>query len=734
MNKILLFILLPCYTFAQIDSTDIIVKQMMVKQKIVGLSLAIIKSGKPVINKGYGLANVELNVPVTPETVIRLGSLSKQFFTTAIMKLMEEGKLSIEDSVHKFFPDAPETWRPITIKNLMTHTSGLQRESPIYENNKIQSDIDIIKAAYKLPLNFKTGEKYEYCNLAYFMLAEIIKNVSGTPWQDYIHDKLFIPAGMFNSYVTDFYKIIPNRANGYMHTKDNLINATAMYAIRPSGGFLSTSTDMIRWEKAIGEKKIILKNDNWEKLWQPFIKTSDKANSKEHYGFGWVIDEYKGHKLIVHGGANIGFRSVFTRFVNDGFSIIILTNTDEANPRAIANALADYNFRQAEQNVVDNTNIPQSNIKTGAEQTEKYVPYMKNKRVAILANPTTIIGNKHLVDSLILRGINIVKVFGPEHGFRGNASNGEVVVDEKDPSTKIKIISLYGAKRKPSKQDLSDVDIVIFDIQDVGCRFYTYINVLRDVMEACAENNKEVLILDRPNPNGYLVDGPVLDMNLKSGIGQFPIPIAHGMTIGEFAQMINGEQWLPNKQQCKIKIISVKNYDHDMEYILPVNPSPNLNTAQSIALYPSTCLFEGTFLNHGRGTYFPFTIIGSPNLKDKFQFSFTPVGLKGMSETPLYKNEVCYGMDLRQYDGTQLRKSKRINLEWMIDLYKAFPEKEKFFDRTQSNQIGNIDFLAGVYEFKNQISNGQTIKQIQNSWEPKLSKYKVMRKKYLLYD
>ncbi len=319
---------------------------MMEKQKIVGLSLAIVKNGEAVVNKGYGLANVELNVPVSSESVIRLGSVSKQFFTTAIMKLVEEGKLSIEDSVHRFFPDAPETWRPIKIKHLMSHSSGLQRESPAYDNFKIQADIDIIKAAYSLPLVFKTGEKYQYCNLAYFMLAEIIKQVSGMPWQDYIHDKLFVPAGMHNSYLTDFYRIIPNRAEGYMHKRDTLINATAMFAIRPSGGFLSTSSDMIKWEKAIGEEKIILAKDNWEKLWQPFIKTSDRANSKEHYGFGWLIDEYKGHKLIVHGGSNIGFRSVYARFVNDGLSIIILTNTDEANPRAIANALADYYFRK----------------------------------------------------------------------------------------------------------------------------------------------------------------------------------------------------------------------------------------------------------------------------------------------------------------------------------------------------------------------------------------------------
>ena len=346
MHKLLFLLFLPVLSFAQTDSTDIIVKQIMEQQKITGLSLAVIKNGQTVTNKGYGLANVELNIPVNAETVIRLGSVSKQFFTTAIMKLMQDGKLHIEDSVHKFFPDAPETWRPITLKNLMSHTSGLQREGPAYDNFKIQPDIDIIRSAYQLPLVFKTGEKYQYCNLAYFMLAEIITRVSGMRWEDYIDQQLFKPAGMHNSYLTDFYRIIPNRANGYMHTHDTLLNATAMYAIRPSGGFLSTSSDMIKWEKAISEEKIILKKENWEKLWQPFIKTSDKTTSKEYYGFGWAIDEYKGHKLIMHGGANTGFRSVYARFINDQLSIIILTNTEEANPRVIANALADYYFRK----------------------------------------------------------------------------------------------------------------------------------------------------------------------------------------------------------------------------------------------------------------------------------------------------------------------------------------------------------------------------------------------------
>ncbi|MEO6547222.1 MAG: DUF1343 domain-containing protein [Ferruginibacter sp.] len=375
-----------------------------------------------------------------------------------------------------------------------------------------------------------------------------------------------------------------------------------------------------------------------------------------------------------------------------------------------------------------------TNIITGADQTELYIDYLKNKRVAVLANRTTIIGNKHLVDSLVSRGINIVKIFGPEHGFRGNASNGAIVSNENDPATGIPVISLYGNKHVPSAKDLADVDIMIFDVQDVGCRFYTYINLLRDIMGACAENKKELMILDRPNPNGYLVDGPILDLRLKTGIGQFPIPIAHGLTIAEFAQMINGEGWIPLKRVCKLKIIPIRNYLHSMPYTLPVSPSPNLNSQQSIMLYPSTCLFEGTILNHGRGTYFPFTVLGSPALKGKFEFSYTPIGIPGMSETPLYMNEVCYGLDLRNYDINLLRKSKRINLDWMIDLYNAYPDKEKFFDRTLSREIGNIDGLSGVYDFKKQIIAGQTAEQIQQSWEPGLSQYKSMRMKYLVYN
>jgi uncharacterized protein YbbC (DUF1343 family) len=351
-----------------------------------------------------------------------------------------------------------------------------------------------------------------------------------------------------------------------------------------------------------------------------------------------------------------------------------------------------------------------------------------------MANLTSIIGTKHLVDSLKSLGVTIVKVFGPEHGFRGNASAGAHVADEIDAATGIPIISLYGKKNKPSKEDMADVDLLIYDLQDVGCRFYTNINALVRLMEVCYENGKEMLILDRPNPNGYLVDGPILDMKYKSGIGMFPIPMSHGLTVGEFAQMANGEGWLTNKVKCKIKIIPVANYNHDMEYVLPVKPSPNLNTQQSIMLYPSTCMFEGVYVNHGRGTYFPFAVLGSPELKGKYDFSFTPTSIKGMSETPLFMDQVCYGLDLRNYDIGLLRKSKQINLQWIMELYKAHPNKEKFFDSKLSKEMGVIERLVGSGLFRQQIIDGKSEKEIRQSWEPGLSEYKKMRKKYLLYS
>ncbi len=376
---------------------------------------------------------------------------------------------------------------------------------------------------------------------------------------------------------------------------------------------------------------------------------------------------------------------------------------------------------------------PAKKIITGADQIHAYLPLIKGKRVAMVVNQTSIIGNKPSVDSLLSLGINIVKVFGPEHGFRGNASAGTKVNNEVDSKTGIPIISLYGKFKKPTKEHLADVDILIFDMQDVGARFYTYINTLSHVMESCAEFGKELILLDRPNPNGFCVDGPILEKHLHSGIGLFPIPISHGLTMAEFALMANGENWLTNKAQCSLKIIKMQNYTHEMNYELPIAPSPNLNSKESILLYPSICLFEGTIISLGRGTYMPFTVLGAPALEGKYNFSFKPESIRGMSETPLHQNENCYGLDLRKYDTNIFKKTGQINISWLIELYKAYPLKDKFFDMSQSKQMGNFDKLAGTEQLKQQIIAGISEAEIRKSWEPGLSNFKSLRKKYLLY-
>lgn len=372
-------------------------------------------------------------------------------------------------------------------------------------------------------------------------------------------------------------------------------------------------------------------------------------------------------------------------------------------------------------------------IITGADQTEKYLPYLKGKRIGLVANQSSIIGNKSSVDSLLSLGIKIVKVFGPEHGFRGNASNGAVVNSEVDAKTGIPIISLYGRNEKPTKEQLEGIDLMVFDIQDVGCRYYTNINTLEHVMTGCAENNKELLILDRPNPNGYVVDGPIMtEDRFKSAIGIHYTPMTHGMTIGEFAQYLNGEGYL--KRPCKIKIIKVANYNHDMPYVLPVNPSPNLNTQQAVMLFPSLCMFEGTAINEGRGTYMPFTILGAPALKGKYSFSYKPVSIPGMSERPNHKDAVCYGLDLRNYDINQLKKRRQIDLAWLIELYKAYPDKTGFFTPGRANQdISAFDLRIGTDQLRKQIIAGVSEADIRKSWEPGLQKFKAIRAKYLLY-
>lgn len=379
-----------------------------------------------------------------------------------------------------------------------------------------------------------------------------------------------------------------------------------------------------------------------------------------------------------------------------------------------------------------------SEIQTGADNFGAYTPLLKDKKVGVVTNQTGGIHKKgkmivhnggeadetdqdiSIVDLLLNQKIQVSKIFAPEHGFRGTADAGEHVVDGKDTKTGLPIISLYGDNKKPKPEQLSGIDIMVFDIQDVGARFYTYISTLHYIMEACAENSIPLLILDRPNPNGSIVDGPILEKEYTSFVGMHQIPLLHGMTIGEYAQMINGEKWLKNGVQCKLTVIPCLNYKREMEYSLPVKPSPNLPNDQAINLYASLCLFEGTNVSVGRGTEMQFQIYGSPFLP-KSDFSFTPIPNFGAKE-PLYKNQLCYGENL-----TKIEKVNKLELKWLIKAYNTTADKSKFFN----------DFftkLAGTKKLREQIEKGVSEEEIRKSWEKGLNDFKEMRKKYLIYN
>ncbi|MDQ6902970.1 MAG: DUF1343 domain-containing protein [Bacteroidota bacterium] len=385
----------------------------------------------------------------------------------------------------------------------------------------------------------------------------------------------------------------------------------------------------------------------------------------------------------------------------------------------------------------------QKKIIPGADRMEVYVPLLKGKSVAVFANQTSMVYNTNLVDTLIKRGIKVVKIFGPEHGFRGNADAGEKVGNSIDKETGVEVISLYGKHNKPTPKDLQGVDVMIFDIQDVGTRFYTFISSLQKYIEAAMENSKPLLILDRPNPNGFYVDGPVLDPKFKSFVGMQPIPIVYGMTLGEYSHMLMGEKWLSDAANKRsddylhgknstdtpfhFLVIKCLNYDHDSKYILPVKPSPNLPSIQSIYWYPTTCLIEGTILSEGRGTDKPFQLFGHPDLP-KNLISFTPESMEGAKD-PKLLGQKCYGWDLSGTEAEVLKKvDKQIQLKWLIQAYKMFPHKDSFF--LKSNGFNR---LAGNDVLMQQIKDGVSENDIRKSWEPALSQFKKIRKKYLLY-
>lgn len=360
----------------------------------------------------------------------------------------------------------------------------------------------------------------------------------------------------------------------------------------------------------------------------------------------------------------------------------------------------------------------------GASQFDKYKKLIDGKAVAIVSNQTSMVGEMHLVDFLVSKGINIRIIFAPEHGFRNLADAGEVVSDGVDSKTGISVINLYGSHLRATPEDLKDIDVVLFDIQDVGVRFYTYLGTLHYLMEACAVAEVKCVILDRPNPNGFYVDGNILDTAYSSFVGMHPVPIVHGMTVGEYAMMLNGEGWLKNSAKCDLEVISCLNYKHSTLYELPVRPSPNLPNQNSVYLYPSICFFEGTRISLGRGTDFPFQVYGSPLLPDN-GFSFVPDSTFGSKNPPL-RGQKCYGTDLRNAMKDGLVPVPGINLGWVIDAYSKYPEKDNFF-------TSYFDVLSGGPVIRGQIQKGMTADQISESWKEGLVEFSKIRKKYLLY-
>lgn len=367
-------------------------------------------------------------------------------------------------------------------------------------------------------------------------------------------------------------------------------------------------------------------------------------------------------------------------------------------------------------------------VKNGADRLEELFPLLENKRISLVVNQTSLVQNVHLLDTLYNKGVHITQVFAPEHGFRGDADAGEFIKNGKDYRTQVPIISLYGKNKKPQPAQLQQTDIMIFDIQDVGARFYTYISTMFYVMQACAENNKELIILDRPNPCDY-VDGPVLDMKYKSFVGMLPIPVLHGCTIGELAQMINGEGWLGNNLQCPLKVITIEDWKHGQPYSLPVKPSPNLPNDQAIALYPSLCPFEGTSVSVGRGTDFPFQIIGSPTTKN-LKFRFMPHPMKGSDKHPLHQDTYCYGLNL----SSEKNIPKGFSLQYVIQFYNYFQNLTKHAEKEFFTRPHWFDLLMGTNQVRLDILKNKTKEQIRSAWQKKLNQYKEIRKKYLLYE
>lgn len=667
---------------------------------------------------------------ITRTTLFDIASLTKIITTISAMLLYDAGKLSLEDPVHHFIPCFTfSDKKSIKIKHLLTHTSGLT-DKALLKNRTPHTLLEDICASSLAAI---PGTAFLYSDINMILLQKIIEEISQQPFHDFVRQHITQPLGMkttaFNP--SEKSQCAPTRASApnrpyLLQGEVDDDHAWLSDGIAGHAGLFSTAQDFAQCMLMLlhdgtfvrdGKKYQFITPETvteWTSLHADFSDTDEKGKR----GYGFEI----GRHLSPNAFGHFGWTGT-SAWADPEHDLCCLLFTNRVHP-SYGDAEKMKQFRKQFHDCV--LDIITHQIQVGAEQTEQYLPLLKNKNVGILTNHTAHVGKQHLVDLLRAKKIHIKKIFTPEHGFRGKADAEIHCADGIDLKTGIPLVSLYGQKKKPTPQDLADIDILIFDIQDIGARFYTYISSLQYLMEAAAEQNMPLIILDRPNPNGFYIDGPICEM--KSFVGMQPIPIVHGMTVGEYAQMLNGEQWLAEKKQCTLTVIPCKNYTHKDLYQLPIFPSPNIKSMNAVYLYPSTCLFEGTQISMGRGTKHPFEMFGHPAFP-KTKFSFVPKRQSAHDSTLLrHADKRCYGYNLVDTPEHTLKKlNNKINIAWLQKSYTLFPAKEQFFTKL-------FPCLAGNKLVAQHIARGDSEKKIRASWRPGLEKFKKIRKKYLLYE
>jgi uncharacterized protein YbbC (DUF1343 family)/CubicO group peptidase (beta-lactamase class C family) len=686
--------------------------------------------------------------PMRFNTLFDLASLTKVIATApAVMQLVEQGKLDLDAPVVKYWPAFGINGKEaITIRELLTHTSGLPADISTKTNtNEIFQQIAQLK-----PLDVP-GKTFRYSDVNFIVLAHLVEMISGRRLDDYAQKYIFKPLAM------DDTRFLPSAGLRDRIAPTEIIDgelrwgqvhdptAHAMGGVAGNAGLFSDAADLGKYaECMLHAGRITITSPHNKKhsayLLSPLtiLKMTTPQTPPdvvEKRGLGWDIDSpYANHGALfpINSYGHTGWTgtSIWIDPVTQTW-LIILTSRTHPTP-AVKNQLIEDRRLIANIVAASVTDIDmykqQNIIQPGATQLNNYLPLLQNKRVGIFANHSSLLGNTPLIDVLLQHGIRVTKIFAPEHGFRTDMSDGDQISNTVDLKTGIPIISLYGKKLKPTASDLQDVDILVFDIQDVGVRFYTYISSLQKFMEAAVENNKPLIILDRPNPNGFYVDGPVLDPKFKSFTGMQPVPIVYGMTIGEYAKMLLGEQWLNVTPKAKandlqLTVIPCVNYTHKSLYEPPVSPSPSLPNVQSIYWYPAIGLMEATAMSVGRGTDEPFQVFGHPLLPTKF--TFVPTAKPG-NKHPAFENQVCHGWNLMETKTATLQKiNGKLQIKYLISAYQLFPNKDKFFK--------GFGYAAGNDTLEKQIKAGVDEATIRKSWEPALNKFKQIRKKYLLY-